>query len=136
MQTSTLGSWTWSGAFEGIIRRRTPGCCSVKRLRRGSSHSESRAGTQLTMRSPSVDGRVMRAVAAAISPNALETVGSSAAPCGVSRSEERRVGKECVSPCRSRWSPYHSKHNHTQHLRNRTHQSDEHTHRHVRTNDI
>src|SRR3546814_11255272 len=25
----------------------------------------------------------------------------------VGRSEERRVGKECVSPCRSRWSPYH-----------------------------
>src|SRR3546814_14941008 len=28
------------------------------------------------------------------------------------RSEERRVGKECVSTCRSRWSPYHSKNNH------------------------
>ena len=26
---------------------------------------------------------------------------------GVPRSEERRVGKECVSTCRSRWSPYH-----------------------------
>src|SRR3546814_13458998 len=25
----------------------------------------------------------------------------------VRRSEERRVGKECVSTCRSRWSPYH-----------------------------
>src|SRR3546814_14017376 len=25
------------------------------------------------------------------------------------RSEERRVGKECASRCRSRWSPYHSK---------------------------
>ena len=25
----------------------------------------------------------------------------------VGRSEERRVGKECSSPCRSRWSPYH-----------------------------
>ena len=25
----------------------------------------------------------------------------------VQRSEERRVGKECVSLCRSRWSPYH-----------------------------
>src|SRR3546814_11368866 len=25
------------------------------------------------------------------------------------RSEERRVGKECVSTCRSRWSPHHSK---------------------------
>src|SRR3546814_15392481 len=32
-------------------------------------------------------------------------------PCG--RSEERRVGKECVSTCRSRWSPYHSQNNTT-----------------------
>src|SRR3546814_5146990 len=33
------------------------------------------------------------------------------ASCGINvicynRSEERRVGKECVSTCRSRWSPY------------------------------
>src|SRR3546814_17697079 len=27
------------------------------------------------------------------------------------RSEERRLGKACVSACRSRWSPYHSKKN-------------------------
>src|SRR3546814_1334039 len=27
--------------------------------------------------------------------------------CTRLRSEERRVGKECVSTCRSRWSPYH-----------------------------
>src|SRR3546814_17531697 len=26
---------------------------------------------------------------------------------GLERSAERRVGKECVSTCRSRWSPYH-----------------------------
>ena len=26
---------------------------------------------------------------------------------GIKRSEERRVGKECLSVCRSRWSPYH-----------------------------
>src|SRR3546814_13393930 len=37
-----------------------------------------------------------------------------AAPFGghrpfLGRSEERRVGKECVSTCRSRWSPYHYK---------------------------
>src|SRR3546814_3384645 len=25
----------------------------------------------------------------------------------LTRSEERRVGKECVSTCRSRWAPYH-----------------------------
>src|SRR3546814_16304934 len=38
-------------------------------------------------------------------------------PEGQCRSAERRVGQECVSTCRSRWSPYHSKtnttHNHT-----------------------
>src|SRR3546814_14006457 len=28
-------------------------------------------------------------------------------PARLWRSEERRVGKECVSTCRSRWSPYH-----------------------------
>src|SRR3546814_15956603 len=27
--------------------------------------------------------------------------------CSIWRSEERCVGKECVSTCRSRWSPYH-----------------------------
>jgi hypothetical protein len=26
---------------------------------------------------------------------------------GMKRSEERRVGKECLLGCRSRWSPYH-----------------------------
>src|SRR3546814_21148986 len=35
------------------------------------------------------------------------------------RSEERRVGKECVSPCRSRWSPYHEKKN-TEHSHTHT----------------
>src|SRR3546814_7380496 len=31
----------------------------------------------------------------------------SSTPVPNRRSEERRVGKECVSTCRSRWSPYH-----------------------------
>src|SRR3546814_14686791 len=30
-----------------------------------------------------------------------------ASEIGATRSEERRVGKECVSTCRSRWSPSH-----------------------------
>src|SRR3546814_16387061 len=33
-------------------------------------------------------------------------------PSAHPRSEERRVGKECVSTCRSRWSPYHYKKKH------------------------
>src|SRR3546814_11622020 len=32
---------------------------------------------------------------------------ATSAPPSSPRSEERRVGKECVSTCRSRWSPYH-----------------------------
>src|SRR3546814_19029294 len=40
--------------------------------------------------------------------DALYTVKLDAgANAGTPRSEERRVGKECVSTCRSRWSPYH-----------------------------
>src|SRR3546814_8369069 len=35
-------------------------------------------------------------------PGGTEALGNE-----MSRSEERRVGKECVSTCRSRWSPYH-----------------------------
>ena len=35
-------------------------------------------------------------------PNPIETMDEN-----TKRSEERRVGKECVSTCRSRWSPYH-----------------------------
>src|SRR3546814_15586302 len=33
------------------------------------------------------------------------------------RSEERRVGKACVSACRSRWSPYHYKKKRSKHHR-------------------
>ena len=37
----------------------------------------------------------------------LSIVVSSSWPIHQLRSEERRVGKECSEPCRSRWSPYH-----------------------------
>ena len=36
-----------------------------------------------------------------------ESVNADANDGKLSRSEERRVGKECASMCRSRWSPYH-----------------------------
>src|SRR3546814_21028154 len=38
-------------------------------------------------------------------------IGLVVAGIALKRSEERRVGKECVSTCRTRWSPYHSKKN-------------------------
>src|SRR3546814_19549026 len=53
-----------------------------------------------------------RACARADGPPEAPTPGS---VCGVpaSRSEERRVGKECVSTCGFRWSQYHYKNNKT-----------------------
>src|SRR3546814_16957161 len=36
--------------------------------------------------------------------------------CAKHRSEERRVGQECVSTCRSRWWPYHYKKNSRQRM--------------------
>src|SRR3546814_11735443 len=42
----------------------------------------------------------------------IETVKAMAVEPQMQRSDERRVGKECVSTCRSRWSPYHLKKKH------------------------
>src|SRR3546814_16658810 len=55
-------------------------------------------------------GTVGRTVALRVSAHAMTLFTTSlAASCTSARcrSEERRVGKECVSTCRSRWSPYH-----------------------------
>src|SRR3546814_20228545 len=49
-----------------------------------------------------IDQLVLRQVAENLVNNAMKY-----APGSDIRSEERRVGKECVSTCRSRWSPYH-----------------------------
>src|SRR3546814_2766823 len=42
-----------------------------------------------------------------IAPSRPRTASISRAPTIARRSEERRVGQECVSTCRSRWSPTH-----------------------------
>src|SRR3546814_20493787 len=53
--------------------------------------------------------RLVRAlVAIREPPGGPLTVGEDVEKAAPIRSEERRVGKECVSPCRSRWAPYHS----------------------------
>src|SRR3546814_18475095 len=49
-----------------------------------------------------------RAKASSISLSAVAIAPACAGPLvGILRSEERRVGQECVSTCRSGWSPYH-----------------------------
>src|SRR3546814_14763822 len=48
----------------------------------------------------------IRTIRSIMRSNALDTF-DEAKLADEPRSEERRVGKGCVSPCRSRWSPYH-----------------------------
>src|SRR3546814_7000743 len=52
----------------------------------------------------SVDKILMTEVDQTLHRAAIDLLGASVL---TDRSEERRVGKECVSTCRSRWSPYH-----------------------------
>src|SRR3546814_13278777 len=48
-------------------------------------------------------GNAVQQLKARLRENSLVTV------CEEARTKERRVGKECVSTCRCRWSPYHYK---------------------------
>src|SRR3546814_12539262 len=55
---------------------------------------------------------VMPLLAGHFSVVAIDLRGAGFSDCpqgGYDRSEERRVGKECVITCRSRWAPYNSK---------------------------
>src|SRR3546814_11760719 len=72
---------------------------------------------QRASNSPSPAQREREARSAGVRARLLLHTNSHAHP---TRSEERRVGQECVSTCRSRWSPYHYKHKHTTYITNNT----------------
>src|SRR3546814_19778115 len=55
------------------------------------------------------EGRVLKRYGSATKPEALQADIEKELQAQPARSEERRVGKECVSTCRSRWSPVHYK---------------------------
>ena len=61
--------------------------------------------TSLTSRAAPSPQPLSRTGRLAFRPRGVGT--PSPRPGGLSRSEERRVGKECLRLCRSRWSPYH-----------------------------
>src|SRR3546814_15490500 len=54
---------------------------------------------------PSADGKGRAATYLGFTHDSKGSI-SKGQRCTTVRSEERRVGKECVSTCRSRWSPY------------------------------
>src|SRR3546814_4004686 len=83
-------------AYEMRISDWSSDVCSSDLTARAKSHHAGSHGThhQYASTRPSVDPM-----------SHADTAGL--VQCSVNRSEERRVGKECVSTCRSRWSPYH-----------------------------
>src|SRR3546814_18423224 len=62
-----------------------------------------------TLREGSADALVLRLDVDRFEARYGRDVQTDTPPVLLVRSEERRVGKECVSTCRSRWSPYHKK---------------------------
>ena len=75
----------------------------------GSCHTLSAAGTSGTI-GPNLDNAFAADVKQGYPQSSIENVVLDQIRLGsgeISRSEERRVGKECPSLCRSRWSPYH-----------------------------
>src|SRR3546814_11862062 len=67
------------------------------------------AAEKLTGQRREAARRLDHAVATELAPLKLDAARfrTLVEPLDESRSEERRVGKECVSTCRYRWSPYH-----------------------------
>src|SRR3546814_3123847 len=77
-------------------------CSSDLGDRNGDNRADQFLAASLKKQSPTIDSdtryRIIRAIALALD-------GFDNDPQSIARSEERRVGKECVSTCRSRWSP-------------------------------
>src|SRR3546814_11689951 len=72
----------------------------------GRDGERSVAGTLFSNRTPRLVEMFGIKVEADLEGNMLYIVNEDK-PGFIGRSEERRVGKECVSTCRSRWSPDH-----------------------------
>src|SRR3546814_18357862 len=86
----------WRG--DGQLARALPGDrIAATRYRQCRAHSDRPSKHLITNRGTKIDNLVER----------LRFHAGKQLIKRVSRSEERRVGKECVSTCRSRWSPYH-----------------------------
>src|SRR3546814_20226466 len=102
---------TEGGGNSVTIEKKTVPSVSVSYARNGSSNKanalgmrpmqerayEKRGEQYLLIKSPPASGKSRALMFVALDKLVNQ---------GVKRSEERRVGKECVSTCRCRWSPY------------------------------
>src|SRR3546814_19063782 len=120
-----MGAWLKeSGARDRVLTATKvgmmPGGLKPERIREAVQGSLDRLGTDVIdlyfahKDDPDVPlGEVLGAFAELIDAGIVRAIGASHYSAErlaeAMRSEERRVGKECVSTCRYRWSPYHYK---------------------------
>src|SRR3546814_5221072 len=92
-----ISDWS-SDVCSSDLHEVVPGLLRVEHRRPQLAARLHPGGGERLVRDPRLD------VAERLEP---ERVGQALGRVDGQRSEERRVGKECVSTCRSRWSPYH-----------------------------
>src|SRR3546814_13118516 len=96
-RTDTLSRYTTRFRAPAFAKHLAP---SLRRARiGGGNHSPLGKGRLKRQRQQGEDKKK--------SDHHFSSVPTASAKAANPRSEERRVGKECVSTCRSRWSPYH-----------------------------
>src|SRR3546814_14136375 len=98
-----ISDWSSDVCSSDLLTLRTPVMAEYDFVTNGGYHVLCR-GALLPLSS---DGVMLDHVYGVISWKSEKIRNRSRHPCDVLRSEERRVGTECVSTCRSRWSPYH-----------------------------
>ena len=127
--TGGVGTYTLSGSFTqasttmAAVAPVTPGNIGWSAMSSWAASTAYSAGTLIrqTMASAVIQGTISTTILTVTSvQSGTITIGQSFVGVGVTsftitalgtgtggRSEERRVGKECLRLCRSRWSPYH-----------------------------
>src|SRR3546814_15671700 len=116
---TTLVRSTYPGFHPGdglnVVSRVQPGArFGRSAVTNGSGNSPDDRSSRFPLQRRVRGGRALRARAPGAARGARAVDGADRDDAGFdgragleTRSEERRVGKECVSTCRSRWSPYH-----------------------------
>src|SRR3546814_1985049 len=97
-----LGSWLGRGFVHRCRVGHVDGNAARVLLPRADVHADAAAAETAAADAAATGAHAHSAAAVAVrGPAEQHAIGTEP------RSEERRVGKECVSTCRSRWSPYH-----------------------------
>ena len=101
---NTVGEWDYDNWGITLTNLSKKSKCNVYFIKNAILNNI-KASLDTTGKCPTVNSDGTVNVTGAESENSL--LCSAKDNYGTSRSAERRVGKECSEPCRSRWSPYH-----------------------------